>query len=349
MRLRGSSLGTEVPDAARTVVVSLLLTNSSVFTSERKVGRIGRAEGAAAVPVAASALLSIPPLVTLPRNAGQALGRARHARHLLRRESRRLLLGSTETQAHRMTRRKVNVQQEVFGFADEDLKTSLHDEIVLWLKHNAALIGKRLVAWEPQWKPDVLEELLAKALVHDEQRLEQLRGRTTLHMFERDLPQEVAAKRSELQFLQQWNGLGEPPEPEFSVDSQMERPIQRERYQTVDIVGYADVVFWVKATRITAGYAPTSQHGEIQLGIDPKTYATWHVTWRDLGSFAFDAKSEIRSLGELIRQFRTYRVFSKFPFYAVSPDARFAQDISDGGFGFVQYPDGHITFPKEKS
>jgi hypothetical protein len=102
----------------------------------------------------------------------------------------------------------------------------------------------------------------------------------------------------------------------------------------------------VRALQLTAGKAPSDDYGRPYLGVDPATYANWSVWWNDFSSFAFDAKSDIRSLGELLRQFKTYRTYSKLPFFVVSPDSRFAKEISDEGFGFIKYPDAIITSPK---
>jgi len=259
-----------------------------------------------------------------------------------------------------VSRRKIDIRQQLFGFPDEDLKTSLHDEIVLWLKRNASSIAKQIVNWKSTWPEQVLRsseqraremvakriDLLRTALPLEEKRLEQLANKETRFPYERDLPTQVAAKKSELDFLQLWNGLGEPPAPDFAVVSEMERPIQRQRYQTTDIIGYADLVVWARATTISAGYISNDEYGRPRLGVDPKAYASWKIEWRDIGTFAFDAKSEIRSLGELIRQFKTYRVYSKLPFYVVSPDAHFSNEVSEEGFGFIKYPDGKITLPK---
>jgi len=56
-----------------------------------------------------------------------------------------------------MSKRKVDVRQQIFGFPDEDLKTSLHDEIVLWLKRSAEGICRQLVGWIETWNPDLIE------------------------------------------------------------------------------------------------------------------------------------------------------------------------------------------------
>jgi hypothetical protein len=258
-----------------------------------------------------------------------------------------------------MSTRRTDMRQQVFGFPDEELKTSLHDEIVLWLKRNREEICRQLIGWTGTWDPQLIEssrkctaatvptrmDLLQESLVKNKSRLDAINsGR--FRFVDPDLETRIKAMEAELSSLQSWHGLGEPPAAKLDVRCTLERPILRRRYETVDIIGYADVVLSVRAPRLSAGIAPSNGYGEPYLGVDTRRYAEWTVDWTDFRSFAFDAKNDIRSLGELIRQFRTYRTYSRLPFYAVSPDSRFAKDITDEGFGFIKYPDAIITLPR---
>jgi len=154
---------------------------------------------------------------------------------------------------------------------------------------------------------------------------------------------------AELAFLNSWDGLGEPPGPSLDVRCELERAIPRRQYETTPIAGWIDVVLSVRVLRVIAGAAPSDEYGRPYLGVDPTRYAKWIAYWADFQSFAFEAKTTIRSLGELIRQLKAYRAYSKLPVYAVSPDSRFANEISDEGFGFIKYPDAIITFPKKSN
>jgi len=259
-----------------------------------------------------------------------------------------------------MSKRKLDMRQQVFGFPDEELKTSLHDEIVLWLKRNAEEICRQLIRWSGTWDPQLIEssrkrtaatvslriDLLQESLSKEKSRLEAMKRGKDSFQLGPDLEKRITAMEAELVFLRSWDRLGEPPAPRLDVRCELEQLIQRRRYETTDIVGYADVVLSVRALRLSAGISPSDDYGRPYLGIDAKTYTNWATEWSDLRTFAFDAKKDIRSLGELIRQFKTYRAYSRLPFYAVSPDSRFANEISDEGFGFIKYPDAIITFPK---
>jgi hypothetical protein len=260
-----------------------------------------------------------------------------------------------------MSKRKLDVQQQTFGFPDKELKTSLHDEIVLWIKSNAAEICRKLIDWTETWDPQLIEsnrqlaaatvaervKLLQESLTKDKSRLEAIdRGRSSFYTTQ-DLDKRIKAMEGELTYLNSWHGLGEPPAPKLDVRRELEHVILRDRCEmNLHIIGYADVVLSVRTLELCAGHAPSDDYGRPYLGVDPCGYTNWSVTWSRFWRFAFDAKNDIRSLGALLRQFKTYRIYSKLPFYVVSPDSRFAKEISDEGFGFIKYPDAIITFPK---
>ena len=260
-----------------------------------------------------------------------------------------------------MSNRKLDVQQQTFGFPDEELKTSLHDQIVLWIKSNAAEICRKLIGWTETWDPQLIESkrqlaaatvaervnLLQESLIKDKLRLETINGGESRFCIGQDLAQRIKNMEGELTYLNSWHGLGEPPVPKLDVRRELEHVILRDRHETnLRIIGYADVVLSVRTLKLCAGNAPSDDYGRPYLGVDPCGYANWSVTWSDFWRFAFDAKNDIRSLGALLRQFKTYRAFSRLPLYAVSPDSRFADDIADEGFGFIKYPEGTITVPK---
>lgn len=259
-----------------------------------------------------------------------------------------------------MSNRKLDVRQQTFGFPDEELNTSLHDKIVLWVKGNAAAICRELIGWTEGWDPKLIESnrqltaavvaervnLLQELLTKDKSRLEASNDSLSRFCTGQDLAQRIKLEE-ELTYLRSWHGLGEPPTPKLDVRCELEHVILRDRHEAnLRIIGYADIVLSVRELKVCAGNAPSNDYGQPYLGVDPRGYANWCTRWSDFTSFAFDAKNDIRSLGALLRQFKTYRIYSRLPFYVVSPDSRFAKEISDEGFGFIKYPDAIITFPK---
>jgi hypothetical protein len=61
---------------------------------------------------------------------------------------------------------------------------------------------------------------------------------------------------------------------------------------------------------------------------------------RDIG-IAFEVKSRISNIGEVIRQINQYKTFSRFDhFYIVSPDDRFVDILKSQSIGFIKSPRG---------
>lgn len=252
-----------------------------------------------------------------------------------------------------MSKSKTNIRQHQFGFPDEDLKTSLHDEIVLWLKKNCVELSKRILEWNGTWDTKLVEVKRSSFLETVEQCKQQLReelkkqseanpdttllGRTTRH------------NQQALATLESWAGLGEPPPRQFIVQSKLEVPITRHRYQTVDIIGYADILYSIMSSSLQTPAIPVDRYGKFEVDKLKDNLLCWKNAIDLPSAIALDAKSTIPSLGELIRCLRTYRTFCGWPFYIVSPEARFAEAIADEGFGFIQYPDGIFLRPRKQS
>src|SRR5437868_15269742 len=102
-----------------------------------------------------------------------------------------------------MSNRKLDVRQQTFGFPDEELNTSLHDQIELWIKGNAAEICRKLIGWTETWDPQLIESnrqltaavvaervnLLQELLTKDKSRLEASNGTQSRFCTGQDLAQ----------------------------------------------------------------------------------------------------------------------------------------------------------------
>src|SRR6266403_3684458 len=113
-----------------------------------------------------------------------------------------------------MSTRRTDMRQQVFGFPDEKLKTSLHDEIVLWLKRNREEICRQLIGWTGTWDPQLIESsrkctaatvptrmgLLQESLVKNKSRLDAINsGR--FRFVDPDLETRIKAMEAELTTL----------------------------------------------------------------------------------------------------------------------------------------------------
>jgi len=253
-----------------------------------------------------------------------------------------------------MARTKINVRQQQFGFPDEDLKASLHDEIVLWLKKNALDVSKKLLGWSENWDARFIESERTRLIKAVEQRKKLLesdliKGNLWRHsgdrdsIYQRNKTTRLNEMREHLVFLNTWAGLGEPPPRQIKVSAACEVPITRERYKTTDIVGYADIIFSIRVNYLKAPFLSSDQSENPVFDNNP---LNWRIFWDDAFNVALDAKTTIPSFGQIIRDLNTYREFRKWPFIVVSPEVRFAEAIADEGFGFIQYPAGIFLQPK---
>jgi hypothetical protein len=249
----------------------------------------------------------------------------------------------------------MNVRQQQFGFPDEDLKASLHDEIVLWLKDNALEVGKKLTGWTEGWDAKLIEGERTRFTQKVEQRkkiLEEDLIRENLWrcsgdgelLYQVDKSARLNSMRDHLVTLRSWPGLSEPPLRQIDVSSACEVPIKRARYKTTDIVGYADIVLTIRSNNVlTTTSFHSDQSGNPMLAGDA---LDWFTPWSDPFKVGLDAKTTIHSFGQIVRDLNTYQEFCDWPFVVVSPEARFAQALADEGYGFIQYPDGVFLRPR---
>jgi hypothetical protein len=162
-----------------------------------------------------------------------------------------------------MAREKISIRQQQFGFPDEDLKTSLHDEIFFWLKKNALEISKQILGWSEGWDAKFIKSERTRLAQQIEQRKEKLeidlkqenlwphsgdRG----PLYQQDKKSRLNEMQDYLAVLKSWTGLGEPPPRQIEVSSRGERPVKRERYKTTDIIGYADIIFTIRVNLLKA-------------------------------------------------------------------------------------------------
>lgn len=61
-----------------------------------------------------------------------------------------------------------------------------------------------------------------------------------------------------------------------------------------------------------------------------------YIDWK-MDSFAFEVKTVIPSVGELIRQIRMYQTYFNYTFYVVAPDDKYEQVLKSQNIGFVKY------------
>lgn len=92
---------------------------------------------------------------------------------------------------------------------------------------------------------------------------------------------------------------------------------------------------------ITKGIEGTQKSviGFVDLRVEFECAYGVHEFWERQNPISFEAKTYIKSCGELIRQIRFYQTYLRSDqFVVVSPDLRFAEQLRAQRIGFIAYP-----------
>ena len=202
-----------------------------------------------------------------------------------------------------MEKTRATTIQQRFGFADDDLKTSKHDEIMLWLNDNIATVVNELLRNE--WS----EEELAR-----------LNGGLETALTLTDLPPRRLVEVGDIAW---------------------EAPVLSENKYSKYIVGFVDLrvqciqdcLCWTQRHERYGSVYWLDQDGEKI----PKEKTRWWVGRESRGLLCFEVKTSIPSLGEVIRQIKMYEEYQGGRFVVVSPDARYTKALKSQGIWFYHY------------
>lgn len=222
---------------------------------------------------------------------------------------------------------------ERFGFADPDRKTPLHDQICLWVHQNAEHVMSQALG-------DIAE-------TDDEALFECKRANRELEL----LGYQPLARVIGGDYKVEWEKPIGGKQTAGFIDLCLSRV-------SLISTGLTEPVFlngrgagWLDVERqILRGLHPST----IDWGDFKEIGDRWIALhdagitqWRDLfpqyaysrSSLNVEVKSQIASVGELLRQIQFYRTFDKkTPWCVVSPDPRYADLIRQQGIHFVEYP-----------
>lgn len=212
--------------------------------------------------------------------------------------------------------------RERLAFNDPDRSTPLHDDICLWLDewlHDEDHLWTLCHGGRREWTPQRIERLLREE--------EACRTRQLASPYTQDRDRAEWDRRV----------LGPPPPfegPEL-LGTCWEKAIGDEKW----VSGFIDL------------NAEIEQTGNIALGehFAHSNYGVcrpseWHIS-RHERQYAFEVKSSIPSLGELLRQIRYYERKHTATYYVVAPDDRYAGKLNEQGVGFIHYPSGSVSRP----
>lgn len=225
-----------------------------------------------------------------------------------------------------MTKRKVNTIQEKFGFMDFDLKKPGHDEIMKWTDNNLDSILKECFEHKVIWS--ISERFQNKinaipALISNlKDTIEKKDNNLAISSWKKEILQELFS----------WKGFGQlPTRKSLKIDdNKWEYVIQSGKY----VIGFVDlyVTFSIPSLNIR-GIDDANSGYKLELNHIPR----WEIHWNKRG-IAFEIKTEINSLGELIRQIRLYQNYMPgIDFIVISPDDSHTELLKSQNIGFYKY------------
>lgn len=257
-----------------------------------------------------------------------------------------------------MKPKKPNTLQQRLGFLDDDLKKPKHDDMLLWLDKNAEEILNSM--FSKQLTEDDYNDLLKSAIEKRDKVIEDRRN--VIESFEKrikdskeskfafrmsseeevQIRQDIEREQKKIGYLENWKAFDELTQrPDVSVVSKTwELPVttQPHNYNNTGskyTVGFIDmaVSFYI--------YHPVVTGFE-----DERKGEKWVSDIKDRIKIGFqrqqlvlyvEAKTEINSLGELIRQIRHYKEYLPGSYYVLCPDEKHEMTLKAQQIGFIKY------------
>jgi hypothetical protein len=215
---------------------------------------------------------------------------------------------------------------------DGDLKTPKHDEIMIWLDENIQGLLCSLISFSPEWTEEQITAALKEAETQKEAAIKEIeRSRRRAEDGLASCNIEYLRKRymadleTYKQQLLEWAEYRMPDRAEIPpkslriIDKTWEYAIENKKF----VIGFIDLsITYVRSDEIAVEVAN-------QEAIITQRYRE--------PTILFEVKSEIKSLGEVIRQIRMYQVYKNNSYCVVCPDDRFAAQLRAQGIWFLKY------------
>lgn len=225
-----------------------------------------------------------------------------------------------------MKQRKAITIQERFGFLDDDLKKPNHDEIMKWTDKNIGFILSEILEPKINW-------LITKEITNKINSIPSLISELKEKIKSKNVNFTGSVwKEKNLKELFLWNDLGQKPDkPNVNVQKIIwEHAITSGKF----VIGFIDLYVIASIPYLTVdGVTEVEKNYKLEPNIIPK----WKVVWWEK-EFAFEIKTEISSLGELIRQISLYKNYlPSLNFVVISPDDTHIEILKSQKIGFYKY------------
>ncbi len=252
---------------------------------------------------------------------------------------------------------KAQTLQQKMGFFDEDLKKPKHDEIMKWLNEN---ISKILTSIIVESYTDEKLQLFKNECIEKIKKFENYFSDNIQNCnayyenyfnfpdsLERKLTPEKAKEEKENRIMalsEKINRLKhfEVFKPDFKIPEitrvakTWELPITTGHNMTVGFIDFVATFNYpiIKLFGIKTQYNERTNSSEFcdideKFGID---FEPQQVT------YYFEVKTEINSIGELIRQINHYRTYQKGTYFVVCPDDSSRDILKQQNIGFIKCP-----------
>ncbi|OEK06713.1 hypothetical protein [Roseivirga misakiensis] len=225
-----------------------------------------------------------------------------------------------------MAEPKARTLIQQLGFFDKDLKTSSHDEIMIWLQENAHSAINRL--FYTPWSDGYLDLLIRQTKQQLKDCIPELEKRMS------------SKKRTEADYellgeLKKWNGLKEQLERKpFQIQKiEWEKAIDQLGHNSKKFtIGFIDMAITYSYQDIWINGIPYNRND--QFDISNYSIPQW-ATDLSTETIYVEVKTKIPSAGELMRQLNLYRNYRPGTYVVVSPDKRFKDILSNQGISFL--------------
>jgi hypothetical protein len=230
-----------------------------------------------------------------------------------------------------MNKQKAETHIQQLGFFDDDLKTSKHDEIMIWLDENIQEAINTLF-----YKP--FDDVEKQRLVNDTMQ----RSQRLLPILEKELRRsgKLEENKEKLQSLKDWDGsnVATPDTGHLTTlinRKVWEKTVLRENRNAGSkfTLGFIDLAVSYEMVYYYIAGVPVGVHQETDIN----QYQIPYIDYSWLGdNVYFEVKAKMPTLGELLRQINFYKDHLPGQYVVVSSDDRFKRILSEQGVGFLK-------------
>lgn len=260
-----------------------------------------------------------------------------------------------------MNKPKAQTLQQKMGFFDEDLKKPKHDEIMLWLDSNIETIINNLFnkpfteneidlikARETEKIKSIIgaletsiKNIEVELSLSDAERAEKKIG-FIYSSSKEDLLKRLELLKSKKEILENFD-INKPEiykKPRITkISKKWELPVSNGNLHNPFTIGFIDFAASFNVPKLEfsgLGYTQSHSSGKITYTDISVSDLRFEYT-RQSRNIYVEVKSEITSLGELIRQINQYKSYLNGDYYVLCPDNKYKELLKEQGINSIDY------------